>query len=211
MQFASYQAFRVAVEKLIEGDDIGSTFDVSTLDLIIGLAEERIYAGDESTKGLRASTMIAPLSETITANVADLPADLLELKELYFDGEPPLEIIPIDRLRRLVAAGASSGDVRYAAQDGDTLVFWPEAEGTVLGSYYAKPEALETVTWADATTFARYPQLFVFASLVEAMPFLGMEAKAQGWDARYRMALRGAEVNEAQRVYGGSPLRMRAG
>lgn len=211
MQFASYQAFRTAVEKLIEGDDIGSTFSTATLDLIIGLAEERVYQGDDSTKGLRASTMVTALSAAVTSNVAPLPADLLELKELYFDGEPPLEIIPLDRLRHLVAAGSSTGDSRYAAQDGDTLIFWPEASGTVLGSYYAKPASLETVTpWADATTFARYPQLFVFAALVESMPFLGMEAKAPGWDGRYRMALNGAQVAEAQRVYGGSPLRIRA-
>ena len=204
MQFASYQAFRTAVEKLIEGDDIGDTFNVSTLDLIIGLAEQRVY------RDLRSSAMIAPLSQAITANAADLPADLLELREVYIDGEAPLEVIPLDRMRRLIESGSSSGVARYCAQDGDTLTFWPEAEGTVIGSYYKRPTDLASVTWADADTFARHPDVFIFASLVEAMPFLGMEVKAAGWNARYQMALEAAHRDEAVRVYGGSPLRMRA-
>src|SRR3546814_8476461 len=40
----------------------------------------------------------------------------------------------------------------FRSQDGDTLRFWPPASGTALGSYYAKPDALETATWAEATT-----------------------------------------------------------
>ena len=205
MQFASYQAFRVAVEKLIEGDDIGSTFNTDTLDLIIGLAEERVY------RDLRASTMVEPLSVVIASNEATLPADLIELKEVRFAGEKPLEIVPLERLRRMekdyLAAGST---IRYCAQDGDKLVFWPQASGTVIGSYYAKPASLKTVTpFSDATTFARYPDLFIFASLVEAMPFLGMEAKMQLWGARYQQSLMDAMQDERVRVYGGGRLRVR--
>lgn len=210
MQFDSYHAFRVAVGNLIEGDDIGETFDPSTLDLIIGLAEQRVYVGDDETIGLRASSMEAPLSELLANNLAALPEDLLELKEVYFDGEAPLEVIPLDKLRRLAADGASGGQTRYCAQDGDSLTFWPEASGTVIGSYYAKPEALKDVSpWSDATTFARYPQLFVFASLIEAMPFLGMESRTKNWDERYRMALKGAQHSERVRVVAGGRMRVR--
>jgi hypothetical protein len=203
MEFASYQAFRTAVEKLIEGDDIGGTFSVNTLDLIIGLAEDRVY------RDLRASTMIEPLSVALASNEAALPADLIQLRDLYFADKTPIEIVPLDRLRRLEADSYGGGQARYAAQDGDTLIFWPEATGTVLGSYYAKPAALQSITWADATTFARYPDVFIFAALVEAMPFLGMEAKAAGWNQRYEMALASAHQNEQVRVYGSGRLRMR--
>jgi hypothetical protein len=206
MQFASYQAFRTAVEKLIEGDDIGGTFSVNTLDLIIGLAEQRVY------RDLRSTAMLADLSVVLASNEAALPADLLELKEVYFDGEPPLEIIPLERLRKLEDADTSTGmATRYCAQDGDTLRFWPTASGTLLGRYYKRPADLESVTWADADTFARHPDVFIFASLVEAMPFLGMESKAAGWNVRYEMAIEAAHRDEAKRVYGGSALRMRAG
>ena len=210
MQFSNYDAFRVAVQHLFEGDDTSSnTFSVNTLDLLIGLGEERVYHGDGLTAGLRASTMVKPLSLAVTDNAATLPADLLELKEVYFSGKPPLDVIPLDRLRALEADGVAGGDSRYCAQDGDTLRFWPTASGTVLGSYYAKPEGLETGTWANATTFARYPQLFLYAALYEGAVFLGMVDKIPMWEAKYRQLAEGANHSERMRVYAGGPLRMR--
>ena len=211
MQFADYNAYRVAVGNLIEGDDTGGTFSVNTLDLLIGLGEARVVHGDAQTPGLRASTMVTPLSATVTSNAATLPADLLELKEVRFSGKKPLDIIPLDRLRAYEAGASSTGaDVQFCAQDGDTLRFWPAATGTVLGSYYAKPEPLETVTWADATTFARYPELYIFAALIESAPFLGMDNRMPMWDAKFRSLADGANHSEGMRVYGGSPLRVRA-
>lgn len=208
MQFANYSAFRSAIQKLIEGDDTNGTFSVDTLDLLVGLGEARVNHGDAQTPGLRASTMLADLSVAVTDNAATLPADLLELKEVWFSGEAPLDLIPLDRLRAMESVGGG-GTTRYAAQDGDTLRFWPEASGTLLGRYYAKPEALETVTWADATTFARYPELYVFATLIESAPFLGMDARMPVWDAKYRLLASGANHSERMRVYGGGPLRVR--
>lgn len=211
MVFSDYNAFRAAIQKLIEGDDTGGTFSVNTLDLLIGLGEARVYHGDSLTPGLRASTMLKDLSVAVASNAAALPADLLKLKEVRFAGKPPLDIIPLDRLRAMEAAGDGAGaDTRYAAQDGDTLRFWPEASGTVIGRYYAKPAALESVTWALATTFARYPELFVFATLIESAPFLGMDARMPMWDAKYRSLADGANHSERMRVYGGGPLKMRS-
>jgi hypothetical protein len=211
MVFEDYIAFRADIQRLIEGDDTTGTFSVNTLDLLIGLGEARVIHGDSQTAGLRASTMLKDLSVAVASNAATLPADLLELKEVWFSGERPLEIVPLDKLRALEADGSTtSGTVRYAAQDGDTLRFWPEASGTVLGRYYAVPAALETVTWADATTFARYPQLYIFATLIESAPFLGMDDRMVVWDAKYRSLADGANHSERMRVYGGSPLRIRA-
>lgn len=211
MNFADYNAFRVKLQWLIEGDELTDTFSVDVLDTIVGLGEERIFHGDAMTPGLRASTMQTALSAAVTSNAATLPADLLELKEVYFSGKPPLDIIPLDRLRALEADGAQTGaDTRYCAQDGDTLRFWPTASGTVLGSYYAKPESLETVTWADATTLARYPALYLYTCLYEGTLFLGMPEKALAYEARYRALADGAAHSERMRVYGGGPLRIRA-
>lgn len=204
MQFTDYNAFRVACQKLIEGDDTQGTFSVNTLDLMIGMAESRVY------RELRATTMLKPLSVAVTDNAAALPADLIGLKEVYFSGQIPVEVVTLDRLRALENIGMPTGANSYVcAQDGDTLRFWPPASGTVIGNYYAKPTALESITWSDATTLARYPELFLYAVMVEAMPFLGMESKLQLWEARFEQALSDAQHDERMRVYGGSPLRIR--
>lgn len=207
MQFANYAAFRIAFLQLVEGDDFSqSTFSVGVADTMIALGESRVY------RELRASTMVSPLSQAITSNAAALPADLIELKELYFSGYAPIELIPLDRLRALEAQGKSAGQLSlFAAQNGDNITFWPSATGTVLGSYYAKPEALATITWADATTFARYPEVFLYAALVESAPFLGEEAdKLPVWERKYAQVLANAQHDESQRAWGGGPLRIRA-
>jgi hypothetical protein len=212
MRFATYQAFRTSLQWLIEGDELTNTFSINVLDLIVGLGEARVY------RDLRASSMQAPLSLAVTSNAASLPADLLELSEVYFSGKTPLQIIPLDRMRALEAnttVPAGGGATQVCAEDGDTLRFWPPAADTdtVLGSYYAKPGALSEATtadlWALQTTFARYPEVFTYACLVEAMPFLGMESKVAGWEARYEKALTDAMGDERMRVYAGGPLRMR--
>jgi hypothetical protein len=202
MQFSDYTAFRVAFMQLADGDDVSqASFSPITADLIITLGEDRVY------RDLRASTMVEPLSVAVASNAAALPADLIELKEVYFSGERPLEVVDLDRLRRYEADGYGGLPSRFVAQDGDTLRFWPEASGTVLGSYYAKPDPLKTITWANATTFARYPEVFLFAALAESVPFL---TPTGDWEAKYARALAYATQNEQMRVYGGSPLRMRA-
>lgn len=200
MQFADYDAFRVAVQILVDGDEITDAYSTQTLDLIIGMAENRAY------RDLRASSMLAPLSVAITNNSAPLPADLIELKEIYLDATRPIELVPLERLRTMVGGG----NTVHAAQDGDSLVFWPAASGTLTGRYYARPDDLKTGTWAGQTTFARYPELFVYAALVEAGPFLGFSDRVQVWEVKYREALANATREENLRTFGGSHLRVRS-
>lgn len=203
MPYATYDAFRVGVNNLIEGDDcVGSTFSVATLDLIIEMAEARVH------RDLRASSMIADLSETVTSNAADLPADLLELQQVYFSGKKPLEIRSLEAVQERIQTAAGSGDAIYAAQRGDTLIFWPEASGTVLGSYYAKPDALKT--GGLHATFLRYPEVYVYACLVEALAHVGMEEREQVLEKRYLQKLAAAHQDEQVRVQGSGRLRVRA-
>ncbi len=56
MQFTNYNAYRAAVQRLVENDDTASsTFSLNTLDLIMGMGESRVFLGDSQTAGLRAS------------------------------------------------------------------------------------------------------------------------------------------------------------
>lgn len=208
MQFANYQDFRVSVQTLIDGDQLSSTFSPNSLDLIIQLGEARVYRGDRQSEGLRASSMVTPLSVAVTANTAPLPDDFLELKEAFFDGKQPMDVVSVEDLRRLGVQSPAGGDAVWCAQDGDTLTFFPSAgDSLLLGRYYAQPAALET---ALNPTFNRYPELFLYAALYEAALFLGMDEKQPLWEKRYREYASGASHAERMRVYGGSRLRVRA-
>lgn len=199
VNFPTYQSFRVRVQQLIEGDQLDATFSPDVLDLIIALGEQRVYSD------LRASTMIVPLSLTTTANTATLPADLLELHALYDDPNVPIEIISADRLQSI--GPMTSGRALYASQTGDVLTFWPAAPAAVTGSYYQRPADLKT---ALNSTFTRYPDVFLFAALVESGSLTGESKRIPEWDAKYRSAVGNANRLERERAYGGSRIRMRA-
>lgn len=203
MAFSTYSQWRVALQQLLSGDDDVSQgyFSVDVLDMLVVMAESRV------NRELRASTMLTALSVAVSSNAAALPADCLELKEAYFSGDRPLEIVRLDKLRELIADATSAGTSYYAAQDGDTLVFWPTATGTVIGKYWAKPAALSA---GLHTTFQRYPEVYTYATLVEAAPQLRDDARIPLWEQKYQQALNDAMHVERMKAYGGSPLRIRA-
>ena len=117
-------------------------------------------------------------------------------------------MIPLERLRKFSANPA--GTTRYAAQNGDALIFWPaQTAANVSGNYYARPLELKTIVWANATTLARYPEVFIYACLVEAMPFLGFDARVTLWETRYHVALKDAVHDENMRAYDGSRMTVR--
>jgi hypothetical protein len=199
MNFASYNDFRVKVQWLIEGDELENTFSPDVLDTIIGLGEQRVYAD------LRASTMVASLSLATTNNQATLPADCLELRALYDDANVPIEMIAEDRLQSI--GPQTAGRSLYACQTGETLTFWPSAPATVTGSYYQRPADLKT---ALNSTFNRYPEVFLYASLCCSASVTGETNRIAEWDGLYKNAMVSAARMESQRAYGGSRIRIRA-
>ena len=207
MNFANYDAFRVNFMQLADGDDVSqASFSPTTADLIIGLGENRVY------RDLRASTMVTALNLAPVSTVYTLPSRLVELKELYFSGDAPVEIVPLDKIRKLQADGSYAGNTVYAAQNGDKLEFWPSATANVLGSYYARPtlDLKDETTWSAQTTFARYPEVFLFAALAEMFPFVSTASSPEIYERQYMRAVARAHTDEQMRVYGGSPLRVRA-
>lgn len=214
MPWATYQQFRVAVQLMIDGDDVSpSVMSPGTLDTMISLGEALVFGGNEAgIPPLRASSMLASFADVpsdgneVADNAVDLPADCLELDALWFDPEQPLEALSEAELRPKLSWG---GDVRYFAQAGDTLIFAPAASDgdELLGRYYAKPGSLKDELH---TTFVRYPELFLYAALYSSAPFLGYDKRIPVWQNYYRSLLAQANHSERMRVYSGSRLRVRA-
>lgn len=202
MNFASYADFREKVRVLIEGDEIGETFSTTTLDLIIGLAEQRIY------RDLRASTMYTTATLTsVASNALPLPTSLLALDRVVIGGDQ-VEVTDLWRVEQLISAGASASDPTYCAQRGDSLIFFPAvADSTsIVLSYYARPA---DVSAGINTTVTRYPEVFLYASVAESAPFLGEDNRVGLWEQKYANALAQATKDERWRTYDGSPIRVR--
>lgn len=203
--FANYSDFRTAVLKMIDGDEVSTTFSIDTLDLLIALGESRVYNGVPGRSGLRASTMQQALTGTVTSNAVALPARCLALEIVWFDPAKPLEAVTENELRDK-AQWNHGGDVRQYAQSGETLIFGPDAaDGAAIGGrFYERPADIKT--GGLNSTFNRYPELFMFGALAESAPFLGEDARIPMWEAMFVRWLDGANRAERERVLAGSRL-----
>lgn len=204
MQFANYPEFRLAVLKMIDGDDVSTSFSLETLDLLIGLGETRVYQGVPGQEGLRASSMQTALTGSTASNAVPLPADCLALEIVWFDPAKPLEVVSENELRDK-AQWNHGGDVRQCAQAGDTLIFGPDAaDGQAIGGRYYK--RLADIKLGLNSTFNRYPEVFLFGALAESAPFLGEDGRIPMWEAMFVRWLGQANSIERNRAFEGSRL-----
>lgn len=204
MQFSNYAEFRTAVLKMIDGDDVDTTFSIQTLDLLIALGESRVYAGSMGRSGLRASTMRAALTGSTTANAVALPSDCLALEIVWFDPEKPLEAVSESDLRGR-SRWNHGGEARQYAQSGSSIIFAPDqADGQAIGGrYYQRPADIKGGLHA---TFNRYPEVFLFGALAESAPFLGEDDRIPMWKGLFLEWLDSANSTERNRAYAGSRL-----
>lgn len=204
MQFSNYPEFRLAVLKMIDGDNVGTSFSLETLDLLIALGESLIYVGDDDHSPLRASSMQAALTGTTASNAVPLPSDALAIEIVWFDPAKPLEAVTENELRDK-AQWNHGGDVRQYAQAGESLIFGPDAPDgqTIGGRYYKRPADIKL---GLNSTFNRYPELFLLAAVAESAPFLGQDARLPMWKKLYAGRLAGANRTERLRALEGSRL-----
>lgn len=156
-----------------------------------------------------ASWMETALSATIASNVAPVPADYLGLKIAYISGQvsAPLKRISLDQLyQRYPRANAVSGTPAYIARNGSNFEFGPIAgDGTLSGTYYAKPDALRDD--ADGSNFliTDCPDLCLYGSLLAATPFLQNDKRIPTWQMMYDRALNSYRNRFKEEDYSGSP------
>lgn len=206
MNFASYQDFRVKLHMLLDGDDISqSDLSVNVLDTLIGMGETRIY------RDIRSSTQDTAFSVSVSNNVATLPADFLEMRGApNIGGYVTATYVPWEVLTNVSALDPRSAThpVRYTFA-GDTMIFYPFQDSvTVTGQYYRRfPDLITGLN----PLFVRHPDVFMYASLAEAGPFLGETTRAPAWETKYSSLAEAANEQERRRVTRGSKLATRVG
>src|SRR5207245_669632 len=183
MNFATYAAFRTAVQQLLDGDDISqSDLSVPVLDLMISAGEQRLY------RELRSSTQDTALSVTTTNNLATLPSDFLELRGApYIAKKVVATYAPWEAVQNQIQQQSSnisvSNPIRYTFQS-DKLLFYPtQADGTsVTGQYYKR---FADLSGGLNALFIRHPDVFLYAALAESAPFVGETTRLQIWEGKY--------------------------
>ena len=204
MTFASYAAFRAAVQTLLDGDDISqSDLGVATLDLIIAAGEDRVY------RNLRSSTMEAALTGTASGNALALPSDFIELKNIRIAGFKSAVFAPYEAMESLIQQSTTtSARSAWYSFEGDSLVFYPKLpDGTAITGRYIK--RFSALSGGLNALFNRHPDIFLYAALAESAPFLGEMTRLQIWEGKYQTLVTDANEQERRRQTRGSKLSTR--
>lgn len=165
--------------------------------------EERFYRDSENW----ARWMETDFSVTVSSNVAALPSNYLDASSLYVSGyiSQPLKRLSLDQLYARYPRAGDVSTPMYFSRSGSNLVFGPLAtDGLVIaGTYYAKPTALRVYA-SDAAAHwlvVNAPDILLYGSLLEAMPFLIDDPRIPVWQSFYADAIRAYRSQHTEENY----------
>lgn len=202
MAINSYANLKTALANWLDRSDL-----TSRLDEFIELAEAR-FADD-----IRIRAMETTATQTLTAGtrIYALPTGYLQGRNFQINTDPitALEYITPEMMDR-IWAGSSTGRPRTYTIIGDNYHLGPSPDtaDTLEIIYYKEFTPLSgsaTTNWI----ILNRPNLYLYACLLEAAPFLGNPEEASLWARYYSEALERLHEADARDRFSGSALTIR--
>lgn len=191
MPFGNYAELQASVKRWLKRKDL----DADIRDFI-ALAEARMSHDVSDLPPMQRSATVAtaPSIRTIA-----LPADWMWPRYVKTEGGCDVDVVvpqAIDGSQRL------GGAPRRIAFAGDVALLdpVPDVAYSLLLAYVARVPALSDAAPTN-WLLAQAPQMYLYAALLEAMPFLEHDARAATWASAYRVALDGLR----EQRWSGSP------
>ena len=134
-----------------------------------------------------------------------LPDDFLEMKFITVNGKPLERRSDIDYLSR-IAVDNAGGEPTWFARLLNEIKLWRTADSDYDFSfvYWATQEGL-LVDDADSTSVLLFaPDLYLYASLIEAMPYLVKDDRLTTWQAMFKQAMDEIDHQTQEGEYAGS-------
>jgi hypothetical protein len=192
MALTNYSAFVTTVENYLARTDLSSQIPD-----FIQMAQFRM------TRDLRTERMLKVATTAPTDNKVAFPTDFLELREMHFQGNPPilLEFQSPDLFFRN-GQTTLSGRSHYFTMLGTEFQFAPSQDSsyTIQILYYAQPTFISS-TVASNLFLAYYPDALLYATLAEAEPFLMNDARIATWSALYDRAIANIKTSDLGQTY----------
>lgn len=180
MALTNYNDLVSTVESYLARSDL-----TSVIPTFVMLAQQRM------SRDLRTREMLKLSTTTATDNTVELPTDFLEMREIHFQGNPPitLEYESPDKFFRDFLT-TTSGLPYYYTILAYELQFAPAPDSAQVLQmlYYAEPTFISTTT-ASNIYLANYPDALLYATLAEAEPYLMNDARIQVWATMYDRAI----------------------
>lgn len=185
--------------------------------LFVEMAEARLYNGagqigeDVYSPPLRSKVMEVTGTITLTAGVGTLPAEALEVRRIYQDGDlRGLTYETPERFKVFAANNPTTGDgIYYTVEDG--LVYVSPPDSSDLGINYFRSYDPVTPSATTGPLISEHGALYLAACLFEAFSFLQEGQLAGAHLTRLRSMVAGANRTAlAMRMPGGQQrIRMR--
>lgn len=176
MAISTYAELKTAVDNWLHRADM-----TAIIPDLITIGEKRIF------REVRVRVMETALSSTIASGVIAVPSDYLDLKSAYVNSTP------VQLLQRSVPSQiyaqyptrSSTGKPQKIAREGSNFIFGPYPDSTyaIKGIYYAAPTIVAT---SDNALFVANPDLYLFAALCEAAPYIESDARVALWESKYQ-------------------------
>lgn len=201
MALTNYTELKAAV-----GSWLGRSDLTSQIPDFITLAELRL------NRNLRTRQMIetADLSVTAGTPTVTIPTDFLEIKDIYIDGSPRINLTYLSPASFTANARAhESGQPVNYTMNGTQFILAPnpDAAYTIKIMYYAKPDALSDSNLTNVF-IDNYPDVLLYGALIEAEPYLMNDARAQVWGTLYNNGIQAINDSDQASEYSGVPLSM---
>lgn len=200
MSITTYADLQTSVANWLHRADL-----TTSIPDFITLGEKRIF------RKVRCRVMETALTGTMSSGVIAVPSDYLELKSAYLTSTPValLQKSSLSQIYAKYPLRSSTGRPAYIAREGSNFIFgpFPDSTYTISGIYYAQPTGIATSVNA---LFTANPDLYLFAALCEAAPFLGDDARIPLWESKFAQSLDDIRKEDATENASGGGMTVRA-
>ena len=165
---------------------------------------------------LRRELRIRQMLKTVTTsttggdNTVELPSDFIEIRDFIVQTNPvqPLDYMSPSLFSRNSRRGESGKPIDYTIMANDFLLApIPDTAYTLEMIYYASP-TFPSDSNTSNVFIANCPDALLYASLMEAEPYIMNDARIATWGTMYNRAIETLKVSDERSQYSGVPLAM---
>ena len=203
MAITSYSTLISAVKTYLNRSDISD----AQIKEFISLAEASF------NRVLRTRNQITRSTSDISTQFVSQPTDLLELYNIQLNSDPivRLEQVSLSKMDELKSASSTTGKPRYFAITGADLEFYPAPDATYeIEVIYYKTIAPLSDSNTDNFLLTNQNDLYLFATLVQAEPFLMNDERIGVWGALLGKGIEELRVSDQRSQTESGTIVMRA-
>ena len=193
MALNSYANLKTSIINWSNRDDLAPLVDD-----FIDLAESEMYAGNERAPGLRIRGMELSSAITVSGRTATLPTNYVQPRSvIYVVGGQSRRVDMLAPQSQKIKSGAGT-PFNFTIRD--NIEFDRTPTGTVTLEYYGSATALSTSITSN-TVLSRFPQIYLFGSLVQAFRYAEDEEEEAKYQRRFESSILGANAQDRSGRY----------